>query len=284
MRHGHRACGTSGRQVFQRRPDMGRGKLTQRHRSDDVDERLQDLPLGADAPYSIDQHYRPKDMMILCPNAHSEATDGAFTEPEQRFFQANPHNVARGYAGGFLKINQPYCAISMGNALLVGEGALVTIDSHNLLKLSVGDAGELQVSINLYGEDGGELAVIDRNEWISGSSQAWGIESGHRTLVIRQREGVVSLRLNAKSEPAFLRAKFWFNGTLVDLRPAGIFIDNKGLRGITDLAIVDLAINCDTATGQVQMVPYNGKGCLVSESDPIRRLAMATNSWRKLHG
>jgi hypothetical protein len=132
--------------------------------------------------------------------------------PEQRFFQANPYNVARGYADGFLKINQPYCAVSMGNTLLVGEGALVTIDGYNLLKLSLDDAGELQVSINLSSEYGDELAVIDKNEWISGSSQAWDIESGHRTLVIRQRKGVVSLQLNAKSEPVFLRAKLWYNG------------------------------------------------------------------------
>ena len=48
VRHEHHACGTSGREVFQRRPDMGRRKFTQRHRPDDADERLQELPLGAD--------------------------------------------------------------------------------------------------------------------------------------------------------------------------------------------------------------------------------------------
>jgi hypothetical protein len=233
--------------------------------------------------YSAIPHYKPEDMMILCPNAHDEATDGAFTEPEQRRTKANPYNVQRGYAGGFLKVSQPYCAISTGSTLLVGAGALVTIDGHNLLEVTLGDAGELQISVNLYGEDGTELAVIDRNEWISGSSVAWDIESGHRTLTIRQRKGVVSLRLDAKNEPAYLRARLWHNGSLVDLRPAGIFVNNGGLRTIASLAAVDHAIDCDTATGQVRVVPYGREGALVSEPDPIRRLIRATNKWKELH-
>jgi hypothetical protein len=48
VRHAHRPCGAGGRQVFQRRPDRRRRKLTQRHCPDDIDQRLQDFPLGAD--------------------------------------------------------------------------------------------------------------------------------------------------------------------------------------------------------------------------------------------
>jgi hypothetical protein len=48
VRHGHRPCGSGGRQFFQRRPDGSRRELTERHRPDDADERLQDLALGAD--------------------------------------------------------------------------------------------------------------------------------------------------------------------------------------------------------------------------------------------
>jgi len=48
VRHAHRPCGAGGRQVFQRQPDGGRRELAQRQCPDDVDERLQDFPLGAD--------------------------------------------------------------------------------------------------------------------------------------------------------------------------------------------------------------------------------------------
>ncbi len=47
--HGHRPRSAGGRQVLQRRPDGSRRELTQRHRPDDADERIQDFPLGADS-------------------------------------------------------------------------------------------------------------------------------------------------------------------------------------------------------------------------------------------
>lgn len=223
-------------------------------------------------------------MMILCPNAHDEATDGAFTEPEQRYYQDNPHNVKRGYAGGFLKITQPYCAISVGDVQMVGEGALIAMDGQDLLRIDRGDGDEIQVSVDLYGEDGTLLAQIDRNEWISGSSQAWDIESGHRKLIIRQREGTISLNLNAKNEPMTVRAKLWFNGSLVDLRPSGIYVRGDKLRAsFHDLAFVDMAIQCNSAAGKMEMTPYNGTGFFISNPDPIGRLVTATNKWQEMH-
>jgi len=48
VRHAHCPSGTGDGQLFQRRPDGSRRELTQRHRPDDADERLQDFPLGSD--------------------------------------------------------------------------------------------------------------------------------------------------------------------------------------------------------------------------------------------
>jgi hypothetical protein len=235
-------------------------------------------------PYSVEQHFRADDMMILCPNAHSEATAGAFTEPEQRYYQQHPFNVERGYAGGMLKINQDYCAVAVGNSLLVGQGALIRVDGQRLLQLSLGEAGEVQISVDLLGEDGTPLAIIDRNEWISGSPEAWDIESSHQQLTIREREGVVSLRLDAKSEPISLRARLRYSDWLVDLRPAGIFIkqgqEEWPITG-TNLAFVDMAFECDTSAKEVRINPYLGVGKVVSEADPIQRLIQAVNLWKR---
>jgi hypothetical protein len=225
-------------------------------------------------------------MMILCPNAHSEATAGAFTEPEQRYYQQHPYNVERGYAGGMLKINQNYCAVAVGSSLLVGQGALINVDGQRLLELTLGEAGEVQLSVDLLGEDGAPLAIIDRNEWISGSPEAWDIESSHQKLTIRERKGAVSLRLDAKNEPTSLRAKLRYNDWLIDLRPAGIFIqkgkDEWPITG-TNLAFVDLAIDCDTDSKRVQVTPYLGTGQIISEADPIMRLVEAVNAWGRAH-
>ena len=40
-------------------------------------------------PYAHEHHYRPQDMMTLCPNCHAQATAGAMPESEQRHYKAN---------------------------------------------------------------------------------------------------------------------------------------------------------------------------------------------------
>lgn len=39
-------------------------------------------------PRAIEEHNRPEDMMIFCPNHHDAATKGAMTESQQRSYKA----------------------------------------------------------------------------------------------------------------------------------------------------------------------------------------------------
>ena len=65
-----------------------------------------------------------KDLMLLCPNCHTEATLGAMTVEEQRRFKSNPYNVEKGYSNGFLKINQSVPAINIGNIQFINQGEI----------------------------------------------------------------------------------------------------------------------------------------------------------------
>lgn len=66
-------------------------------------------------PREVEDHNRPEDMMVLCPNHHWEVTSGAMLEDEQRNYKAHPFNMDRGYVDGQLTINQSYCAIAVGS-------------------------------------------------------------------------------------------------------------------------------------------------------------------------
>jgi hypothetical protein len=61
----------------------------------------------------VDNHYRPEDMMVLCPNHHVKATKGAMPEAEQRALKANPWNIRHQMAKGPLAVHQDYCAVSL---------------------------------------------------------------------------------------------------------------------------------------------------------------------------
>ena len=237
-------------------------------------------------PYSVDQHFRVEDMMILCPNCHSMATDGALTLDEQRRIQRQPYNVRQGYASGAVKINQPYCAVAAGGFLLVGRGPLITVDEHPLLILEPGDDGEMMLSIKLLDENNQTLALIEQNEWVAGDPTIWDMESGHQRLTIRQSRRRISLDIDAKNEPVLLRAELWQNRRLISLNPAGMRFDGNRIAhpgGISDLGLIDISLHLESSSDKLQLVAYTGSGRLISEADPIQRLIKSINEYRRLH-
>src|SRR5262245_14395985 len=99
-------------------------------------------------PYHEDDPYPPGEMMLLCPLHHRQTLSGALTEEEQWARKAHPYNIERGLVHGELVVNQSYCAVAVGQSLLVGETAFVTVDGEDLLALSLDpETGRLSVSI-----------------------------------------------------------------------------------------------------------------------------------------
>jgi hypothetical protein len=236
-------------------------------------------------PYSEDQHFRVEDMMLLCPNCHNMATVNALTAKEQRAIQEEPYNIKRGYASGMLKINQPYCAIAAGGTLIVGVGPLITVDGEPLLSMYVGEGGEMQVSITLLSQDDQTLAIIEKNEWVSGDSAVWDIESGYQRLTIRQAQRRISLNIDATGEPVRVKAELWRQGRYIRLNQAGITIDGHratSTKQIDYLGLVGISLCLDSADDSLRLVPYLGEGFLVSQSDPIKRLIESVSAYRKL--
>lgn len=223
-------------------------------------------------------------MMILCPYCHDAATKGAIPEEEQRRIQANPHNLARGYASGAIKINQSYCAIACGETMFIGSSSVINVDQEPLLKMSVGADGYMEISANLYDEQGNTLAVIDRNEWISGDPAIWDMESDHQRLTIRAKKYKVSLMIDAKGEPVRLHGRFFRHGQTIRLNSSGFSVDGGIIHDsqMQGIAFVGFSIDFDTVQEKVQFVPYLGTGMIVSEWDPIQRLIKAVDAWKKL--
>jgi hypothetical protein len=89
--------------------------------------------------WADEQHFRPQDMMVLCPTHHDQATKGAMPEVEQRQYKAAPNNIKRGLVDGTLKVRQDYCAASFGSVMMVGEGTFLQMDGKNVLGFNIED-------------------------------------------------------------------------------------------------------------------------------------------------
>jgi hypothetical protein len=241
-------------------------------------------------PRAEEEHNRPVDMVILCPNHHDECTKGAATEAEQRAWKSRPFNIVRGYAEGLLKVNQSYCAVACGSCLMVNDGTQVRIDDEPLLGLSLED-GHVQISLTLYDENDDILALIQENEWLSGDAAVWDLEASYQRLTIRREPRDIRLRLRVGADPMSLEAQLWRNGHVVEVRPQGIFVNSKEARAegvpgssFAGLCFVAMSLEIDAREPSYKLVPDDryGKSFIVSRESRLEALVEGVNTLSRL--
>jgi hypothetical protein len=202
-------------------------------------------------PREVEDHNRPEDMMVLCPNHHWEVTSGAMLEEEQRCYKAQPFNIARRFADGLLKVNQTYCVIAVGSCELINDAAVVLVDGESLLGLSIVEE-RLNISVALYDEEDRLLLLIDQNEWLTGDPAVWDIEATHQKFVLRMKPRDVRLSIDASVEPMRVQASLRRAGQRIDFRPKGIEINGVVKEaGMSALGLVGFRIVIDTAAAQL---------------------------------
>jgi hypothetical protein len=233
--------------------------------------------------WSKDQHFRPEDMMVLCPTHHDKATKHAMPEVEQRRFKAKPQNIERGLVDGKLAIKQDYCALEVGSVMVVGEGPFIKIDGEDILALYLGERN-FEISVTLYDETDTMLLHIDRNEWISGDPLPWDIEADWQRLTLRERYRRISLSLDATKIPMQARGQLWRSGKHIGFGASDISIGGKTAAygsGIAELALV--GTHLALSTDKLELVPSSPHGAfLVSWPNRRERLWKARDQWRKI--
>jgi len=183
-------------------------------------------------PYETEHHFRPEDMMLLCPNCHDMATKGSLKEPKQRQFKEQPFNRKHGYAKGKLWVDAPGGTILLSSTNLVGQGCFVSVGPTCLVRIEVGDEGNLELYLALYDKTDKLLIDVDRNEWKTGDPTFWDLEADHQFLKLRSKPYDVLLEINAKESPLRVRAQLWYHGTRIDCKPSRIVMDTPNTKGM----------------------------------------------------
>jgi hypothetical protein len=210
------------------------------------------VPHAAGGPDSTEN------LMLLCPNHHTLATQGGLPEEDQRRHKRSPYNVEHGYTLGLLAVTQSTCVVDVGGGvLLAGEIAMIVIDGDPLLSVKRADDGRLLLSATLYDENDELIAEIVDNEWIAGNPQPWDIESTFRRLKLNLAPRAVALRVDARGEPITLRGSLWRHGAQARMH-AGAF----EMSGVVfkDLGVVNHELHTDTCSREGKMIPRAGGG------------------------
>jgi hypothetical protein len=176
-----------------------------------------------------DEHYRPDDMMILCPNHHDEVTTGKVPEPEQREWKANPFNIREGYASGTLRIDQKELVVNLGGSRFVEVPVLLQMNGEDIIAIKHSEQGRLLVSMCSYDENDSLLFSIIDNEWKTGANLPWDLDSKWRHVVLRHKRRDVGLEIDARQDPVKVRGTFWKRGRRFKATE-NTLNDNRGVR------------------------------------------------------
>lgn len=226
--------------------------------------------------YSVEKHFRPEDMIALCPNCHHEANVGALTIEEQRNYKKQPHNISRGFTEGQLKINQTSVVVNMGSIQFVNDGFVFVVDNEPLFKI-MDISGKLELSLTLYDKDDNLLLIVENNHWIQGDSFIWDLEYGFQWIKLREKSRDIKLFIDARQEPITIRADLWRKGYRIRINKVGVYINHEKAQAfMSDLCYVGTYINVDTnREGLFEIVPdpKYGQGYIVSEPNIQDRIS-----------
>jgi len=230
----------------------------------------------------VEDSQDPKDIMLLCPTHHHEATVGAMLEEEQRSYKANPYNIEKGFVEGKLKVNQKTPVINTGAVQLIGDGHFILIDGEDLLSIEINE-GKLEISIKLYDQKDNLVAEIQRNEWISGNPLPWDLESEFQWLRLRRKARDIEPEINAKKSPINLRADMWRHGENFLLTPKELKFMSSSGGSVTleELCFVNMRLEVDTAKKTFKMAPnprFDEWG-FISEPNVDKRIRKGLEKW-----
>jgi hypothetical protein len=166
-------------------------------------------------------------MMAICPTCHNSIE--SYPLQHQYFLKNNPFNLQNDERkNGRLIISQGICAVNTGDIKLIGDGPLLSSNGINLLEIYVNEINLLEITLNLYNANNENILSIKKSEWIKGNIELWDIEfnSASKVLIIKEKEGSVNLKIDARNIPVIIEGTFWINGKLITFNKKGIHFEN----------------------------------------------------------
>jgi len=235
-------------------------------------------------PWEEEHHFRTADMMCLCPNHHTEATEGAMQEEEQRKYKSTPYNILNSNTKGLLKLNQKTLVISCGSVQLVGSGSLINVDGQNILSLKISEYGNLSISLVLFDENQNKLLEIKDNEWLLETPYPWDILAKHQKIKIRNKERNINLYINAKKIPIEIFGSFWFNQQRIQFSREKFQIKGKSGLIIKNLAFVGgcFYVDSNKTVIEVKSNMVSKKFMIISEANLSTRIEKSIKAWKEL--
>lgn len=192
--------------------------------------------------YSTEAHFRPKDMMALCPTCHRIVS--RYPIEKQRSIKENPFNKKKLKADGTIEIYSPL-KLNLGSSEIQNIEEIFIIDNKKILSLKNGEHGLISISLDLYDKNNKILVSIIENNWSAYTNEIWDIVSNSNYIKINSKSNNILLKIKKNPGGINISGHLWYNGYSIDIKGTRAIIQKAGFPKITMQG--NEIVGCETA-------------------------------------
>lgn len=180
-------------------------------------------------PWQEEKHFRPKDMMVLCPNCHAEIV--TFPKNKQYEMKQEPYNKTNGNPMGQLYNHQKELSLEVMGNKFTNTPILIFMDDEPIIGLTKDNNGQVGINATIYGESDDLLVTIKNNEWCSYTDTVWDIIHRPNYLKVNSQSRKILLEVCLDRAPPALRGEFWKNKSCISFDEGFLRIGSRNVRG-----------------------------------------------------
>lgn len=155
-----------------------------------------------------EKHFRPEDMIALCPTCHRIVS--AYPKEEQYKLKKNSFNKKNGFFSGQMDCFSKQLLYRIGKHTFKNVTGILNIDDDQLLSFYL-EENQIKISAKIYDKRDNVVFEIQKNEWINGNKNLWDFVQKPRHLKVRTRTKNVILEIDLRKEPFTFKGEFWKN-------------------------------------------------------------------------
>ena len=187
--------------------------------------------------WSIVKEHHADNIVLLCPNHHSEKTRGRLTREQIQQAAKNPVNLARGWSTAYgLHFEGRNPIINMGGHKFIGDTSdescelfPLLVDNIPLISISI-EKQDLFLSLQILSEYNLPVLQVMKNELIY-STDVWDIQYIGPRLMVRNDERKILIDINfvPPNRIDIMHGRFLANGVEILIEPGYIAIGDNNL-------------------------------------------------------
>lgn len=186
-------------------------------------------------PWEEDEHFRPDDMVAVCPNCHARVH--RMHRSRQYDIKRNPRNASRKSLWAEMEFSILSRKFMVGDVLIEGASDIVMFNDIPVLSWRIID-GRVLLDATLHSEDGTIALSVRENEVVLKKFSMWDFVFKFNYIKINNKRNSISWEIDLRKDPATFRTSTFPESRHIEISRRGI-ISRENLCGLSHARIAN---------------------------------------------